>query len=99
MQNANDLSHLCRELYELKDQVAKCVTETEAHQQDKAGPGTGGKFSLLTGIASSYRFIKSSLNTILSNHTSDWIDYNHNGSITYAKFCSFNPDIIRSLHL
>lgn len=99
MQSDKDLWNLRHELYDLKDQVTTCVTELEFHRQQKTDQGVTVDFSLLTGIESSYRFIKSSLDVILSNHASDWIDNSLDGGLTYAEFCRLSPDTIRSLHL
>lgn len=99
MQSDKDLWNLRHELYDLKDQVTSCVTELELHRQQKTDQGAAADFSLLTGIESSYRFIKSSLDVILSNHASDWIDNSMDGGLTYAEFCSLSPDTIRSLQL
>lgn len=99
MQSDKDLWNLRHELYDLKDQVTSCVTELELHRQQKTDQGAAADFSLLTGIESSYRFIKSSLDVILSNHASDWIDNSMDGRLTYAEFCSLSPDTIRSLQL
>lgn len=99
MQSDKELWNLRHELYDLKDQVTSCVTELELHRQQKTDQGATADFSLLTGIESSYRFIKSSLDVILSNHASDWIDNSMDGGLTYAEFCSLSPDTIRSLQL
>ncbi|KAK7756975.1 hypothetical protein SLS62_000991 [Diatrype stigma] len=99
VQSDNDIWNLRQELYDLKDQVASCANELGVHQPQHAGLGSGENAGLLTGIAQSYRFIHTSLDVILSNHVSDWIDNSVSGGLTYAEFCRLSPDIIRTLHV
>ncbi|RYP82421.1 hypothetical protein DL769_001675 [Monosporascus sp. CRB-8-3] len=89
------LWYLRRELYELKDQISACISDLVTIQQS----GVTGNSCLVVLIASSYRSIKASLDLMLSNHPSDWIDHSLNGGLTYAEFCELNPDIIRSINL
>ncbi|RYO97829.1 hypothetical protein DL765_011040 [Monosporascus sp. GIB2] len=89
------LWYLRRELYELKDQISACVSDLDTIQQS----GVTENSCLVVLIASSYRSIKTSLDLMLSNHPSDWIDQSLNGGLTYAEFCALNPDIVRSLNL
>jgi hypothetical protein len=51
----------------------------------------------LTALTQSYQHIKESLDLMLSNHASDWIDYSITGGLTYPEFCRLNTDTIRSL--
>ncbi|RYO98376.1 hypothetical protein DL764_007103 [Monosporascus ibericus] len=89
------LWYLRRELYELKDQISACISDLDTIQQGGATKDS----CLVVLIASSYRSIKASLDLMLSNHPSDWIDHSLNGGLTYAEFCELDPDIIRSLNL
>ncbi|KAJ2992916.1 hypothetical protein NUW58_g2008 [Xylaria curta] len=94
----NNLSHLRRELYTLKDQIVACLSEIHSYEQHGMpnDPDYGKKMATLVV---SYRQTKESLELMLSNHGSDWIDYSIAGGLTYPEFCRLNPDTIRSLIL
>jgi hypothetical protein len=89
---------LRREVYHLKDQIRDCIDELNLclqhfHIESRANT------ELWMSIRSSFRSMKNSLETMLSNNPSDWIDYGLSGGLTYAKFHELNPDTIRSLSL
>ncbi|KAH8197537.1 hypothetical protein TruAng_008273 [Truncatella angustata] len=88
-------AQLRRELYELKDQVLACV-ECLNNFSDRH-PRASGR--LLFQLRDSYNSIKSTLDILLSNHASEWIDHGLAGGITYPEFCRLNPDTVRSLNV
>ncbi|KAI8629632.1 hypothetical protein F5Y19DRAFT_72473 [Xylariaceae sp. FL1651] len=98
MPPGSSLFHLRRELYALKDQIASCLEEIDSNRQLGIS-NSPDECKSLTALTSSYQGIKSSLDMMLSNHASDWIDYSIAGGLTYPEFCRLNPDTIRSLIL
>ncbi|KAI1324801.1 hypothetical protein F5Y16DRAFT_423535 [Xylariaceae sp. FL0255] len=90
----NNLAHLRRELYALKDQIWSYIREVESYTE------LGFSHPPEASRTLCFQHIKRSLDVMLSNHASDWIDYNISGGlITYPEFCQLNPDTIRSLIL
>ncbi|KAI0534684.1 hypothetical protein GGR58DRAFT_481910 [Xylaria digitata] len=94
----NNLAHLRRELYTLRDQIVACLGEIRSCQQDGI-LSNQDQLETMKSLTLSYKKIKESLELMLSNHGSDWIDYSQAGGLTYPEFCHLNPDTIRSLIL
>ncbi|KAK8034714.1 hypothetical protein PG993_009709 [Apiospora rasikravindrae] len=94
--NDASVSRLRRELYDLKDEIETCRSEFSALIQRQDLPV---KPEPLQHFVNSYALIKASLDTMLSNHASEWLDYSMTGGLTYHEFCQLNPDTIRSLIL
>ncbi|KAI1267753.1 hypothetical protein F5Y18DRAFT_309812 [Xylariaceae sp. FL1019] len=89
------VDHLRRELYSLRDAICSYLEEANgclklvfAHPNDRAA---------LETVTLSYGDIKKALETMLSNHASDWIDYSTAGGLTYPEFCRLDPRTIRLL--
>ncbi|KAI0023847.1 hypothetical protein F4780DRAFT_26034 [Xylariomycetidae sp. FL0641] len=98
MPPGNSLCHLRRELYALKDQISACIEEYVSNR----GVGIAndnGESAALTKVMASFRSMKSSLDVMLSNHASNWLDHSLEGGLTYPEFCRLNPDTMRSLNL
>ncbi|KAI0158106.1 hypothetical protein GGR57DRAFT_35412 [Xylariaceae sp. FL1272] len=91
----NNISHLRRELYRLRDAI--CSYLEEAHGCLKLVVANAVDRAALETATSSYGDIKKSLEVMLSNHASDWIDYSTAGGLTYPEFCRLDPDTIRLL--
>ncbi|KAI1338314.1 hypothetical protein F5Y15DRAFT_416960 [Xylariaceae sp. FL0016] len=98
MPPGSNLSHLRRELYALKDQISTCLDELHAHKRHGLS-GESQEIVSVLGLMDSYGAIKSSLDVMLSNHASDWIEYSLAGGLTYPEFSRLNPDTMRSLNL
>ncbi|KAI5920744.1 hypothetical protein F4810DRAFT_405812 [Camillea tinctor] len=94
----SNLNLLRRELYALKDQISASIGEFEVPKKNGASGDTDVPLELME-VMNSYQAIKSAMDIMLSNHSSDWIDYSLAGGIPYPEFCRLNPDTIRSLKL
>ncbi|KAI1496004.1 hypothetical protein F5X99DRAFT_92545 [Biscogniauxia marginata] len=98
MAPGSNLALLRRELYALKDQITASIGEFEVPKKNGASGDTDVPVDLME-VMNSYHTIKSSMDVMLSNHASDWIEYSLAGGLTYPEFCRLNPDTIRSLNL
>ncbi|KAI0473999.1 hypothetical protein GGR56DRAFT_649948 [Xylariaceae sp. FL0804] len=85
-------------VYDLKDQICDCLRELEAHEESVLSINSD-ETRAISELVGSYRNIKSSLDLILRNLASDWVDYGLEGVLTYAEFCRINPELVRSLNL
>lgn len=94
--NDSSVSRLRRELYDLKDEIDSCQSQFHLLIERQAVTLSP---EALQSLTTSYALIKASLDTMLSNHASEWLDYSMAGGITYHEFCQLNPDTIRSLIL
>ncbi|KAI1419867.1 hypothetical protein F5Y12DRAFT_187300 [Xylaria sp. FL1777] len=94
----NNLAHLRRELYVLRDQIVSCLGEIHCCEQHGIS-NSGNQRRNMTALSLSYTKTKQSLELILSNHGNDWIEYSTAGGLTYPQFCRLNPDTIRSVIL
>lgn len=92
----NHVARLRTEVYSLKDEITNCLRQLEKYRDSSRDEEDQRKLQVLTD---SYHQIKASLDLILSNHASEWIDYGLAGGITYPEFIRLNPDTIRSLIL
>ncbi|KAI1636488.1 hypothetical protein F4809DRAFT_609040 [Biscogniauxia mediterranea] len=92
------LTLLRRELYALKDQISASLGEFEVPKKNAASGDTDVPAELME-VMNSYHTIKSSMDIMLSNHASDWIEYSLAGGLPYPEFCRLNTDTIRSLNL
>ncbi|CAJ2499856.1 Uu.00g027090.m01.CDS01 [Anthostomella pinea] len=90
--------HLRRAVYALKDQVSACIDELQASKEHGLA-NTKEELIELADVTKSYYALKSNLDLVLSNHSSDWIDHSLSGGLTYLEFSRLNPDTIRSVTL
>ncbi|KAK6062528.1 hypothetical protein SCUP515_13280 [Seiridium cupressi] len=83
------------EVYELKDQVTACVQclQDFFHRLPQSPDRQ------LVRLYDSYETIKDTLEILLSNHASEWIDHGLAGGITFPEFYRTNPDTVRSLNV
>lgn len=88
-------AQLRREVYELKDQISAC-TEGLKDVAERQPQSAKRRFYQLKN---SYDSIKATLDILLSNHASEWIDHGLAGGITFPEFYRLNPDTIRSLNV
>ncbi|KAI0422675.1 hypothetical protein F5X98DRAFT_324934 [Xylaria grammica] len=95
---SNGLAHLRRELYTLRDQIVACLGEIHSCLHSDTFNNRDQRKDM-KDLTLSYKKTKESLELMLSNHGSDWIDYSLAGGLTYPEFCRLNPDTIRSLIL
>ncbi|KAI0599918.1 hypothetical protein F4775DRAFT_591022 [Biscogniauxia sp. FL1348] len=98
MPPGSNLALLRRELYALKDQISASIGEFEVPKNNAASGDTDVPAELMR-VMNSYHTIKSSMDIMLSNHASDWIEYSLAGGLPYPEFCNLNTDTIRSLNL
>ncbi|KAI1851204.1 hypothetical protein JX265_006162 [Neoarthrinium moseri] len=90
------VSLLKRELYGLKDQISACLATLRGFLNNR--PYINER-TILTHLEGSYLKVKSTLDVLLSNHASEWIEHGLSGGMTYPEFCRLNSDTIRSLNL
>ncbi|KAH8682045.1 hypothetical protein BX600DRAFT_33760 [Xylariales sp. PMI_506] len=82
------LSRLRAEVYSLKDAVATCFESLTAFIANR--PSCENR-SAIRHLQLSYGTIKKSLDSILTNHPSDWIDQGLAGGLAYAQFRQIDP--------
>lgn len=88
-------AQLRREIYELKDQISTCTDGLKDFAERQPESAKRQFFQL----KDSYDSIKSTLDILLSNHASEWIDHGLAGGITFPEFYRLNPDTVRSLNV
>jgi hypothetical protein len=86
-------AQLRHEIYALKDQISACVQclLDFARRQPKSADRQ------LYQVKDAYNNIKSTLEILLSNNASEWIDHGLSGGITFPEFYRLNLDTIKSL--
>ncbi|KAI1823268.1 hypothetical protein F4861DRAFT_337668 [Xylaria intraflava] len=92
----SSMFHLRRTLYALRDQIVTFLDEIYSCERHGIADDSDQRTNRRTSTLN-YKKIKESLELMLSNHGSEWIDYGLAGGLTYPEFCRLNPDTIRSL--
>jgi DNA-binding FrmR family transcriptional regulator len=87
--------HLRRALYALKDWVSDCIRELErCKEYDENLRFT----DVLVKLLDKYRSLRAAMDTMLSNHASDWIEHSLAGGLTYQQFESLDLETIQDIH-
>lgn len=90
------IARLRREVYDLKDEISRYLSSLDMLLSFV--PSSVNTHTVLQ-LRRSFPAIKTTLDVLLSNHASEWIEQGLGGGLTYPEFCRLNPDTIRSLNL